>query len=680
LRLPETAAFQPFDLAAAENGGIFVLDSVNRAYWAFDEDFRALAVLPGTPPPPTPFWPADGGAPSSPPPPPMPASFPLALSSPFAIATVGDGSVLILDNAPGAGASTLYRYRNGTQLGPGVKLRGEAQIANETLAGASKRMLSVTAHDIAYDSATATLFAADRYGRQSLAFSVTLDPALSLDLARTYLPMHFFGGRGLVSWTDDGATVISYDVAPLPADDTKIRWARLQPVDQADYARQAVLETPVFDGKTPDCLWDTLFLDACIPPATSVDIAITSGNDATLVADPNAPFIPQPPLYLRDSGAEIPFYNPFAGRPRQPDRLGTWEVLLQQVSGRYLKLRLTLSGTGRATPQLKSLRVYYPRFSYARRYLPATYMEDPTSASFTERLLANPKGFYADIEAKIVNVGCLFDPDSVPRDALDWLASWLGLTLDPLWQDIGARLQTGTTQTTPTAPDRRRLFIRFATRLFARRGTVDGIVFALQLLLDPGLEATLRRFSQAALTPDPALFTELTRLGLPLPTPADTADDIEDLFTQFLLSADRPSKIRLVELFMTRNGLAAAAGDPAAAGATATAHRFAVMIPEGLPAAVQTMVSRIVDLEKPAHTQYEVQLYWDYFRVGDARLGLDTILGEDSRFLPVMFGQTALSQGYLSYPPPMNARDRMVLNRDPLRHAGLVNEGLHADL
>src|SRR5262249_55092698 len=158
--------------------------------------------------------------------------------------------------------------------------------------------------------------------------------------------------------------------------------------------------------------------------------------------------------------SEIPYYDPFADSDPQPGSLGTWEVLLQQVRGRYLKLRLEISGDRRASPQLKALRVYYPRFSYAKRYLPAVYQEDPVSASFVERLLANPKGFYTDIEGKIRNVGILFDPRSAPKEALDWLGGWLGLTLDPLWQDINERLQTsGTAGASATRPaaDRRRL-------------------------------------------------------------------------------------------------------------------------------------------------------------------------------------------------------------------------------
>ena len=676
LTLPQAVPFAPFDMAPAADGGCWVLDRQNRTYWGLDRFFHAVAQTAADAPAPSAFSPVDGADPA-PAPEPVPAGFAVAVPDPIAIEGLPDGSVLLLDGSAATApedddtsASSVYRYRSGTQLGPALPLRGAADVYDASTSGLRQITLAVVAHDIAYDPDAGVLYAADRFGRQSLAFRLALTPAAALALQPSYLPMHLFGGRGIAAWRDGGTTAVAYDVVGNAAAlDQGVRWARLLEIDQPACARDAVLETPVFDGKARDCVWDGLFLDACIPPGASVSITSYADNDPELAADPQAPFRSEPALHLRPAGAEIPYYDPFLGRPAQPDRLGTWEALLQQARGRYLKVRLELSGNGRAAPQLQALRVYYPRFSYARRYLPAVYVEEPVSASFVERLLANPKGFYTDIEGKIRDVGVLFDPRSAPADALDWLAGWLGLTLDPLWQDINQRLQTaGSTAPQPVA-DRRRLLIRFATRLFRRRGTADGIRFALHLLLEPCLEATLRRFRLAALNPDPALVEQLQSLGLPVPAPSMCEDDIEDLLTAFLLSPQRPSKIRIVERFMARGPLALAAGDPTETGspadsAVAAAHRFAVLVPETLSVDVTAMVSRIVDLEKPAHTAYEVRRYWDYFRVGEARLGIDTILGEDARFLPVVLGQNALSQGYLAYPPPTNAGDRVVLGRD----------------
>jgi phage tail-like protein len=674
LLLPDDVPFAPFDISPSPDGGCWVLDRLHRNYWGFDRDFRAKAQAPGPPAAPSPFHPIDDTAVAEPTPP-IPRGFPVAAPDPIAIEGLPNGSVLILDgppaNAPATDdtrASQIYMYRLDTPLAGPVPLGGLADVRDPSSSGLQQIPLATIAHDIAYNPDTSILYAADRFGRQSLAFALPSQQTLSLELQASYLPMHRFGGRGLVAWSDNGAAAVSYDVVGnSAAGEVAVRWARLQAIDQQSYARDAVLETPVLDGKARDCAWDGLFLDACIPPQTKVSVATCADNDAGLVGQ--GPFKPEPDLYLR-RGSEIPYYDPFSGPDPRPEGLGTWEVLLQRASGRYLKVRLELSGDGRTSPQLKALRVYYPRFSYSRQYLPAAYLEDPVSASFVERLLANPKGFYTEIEGKIRNVGQLFDPRSTRAEWLDWLASWLGLAFDPLWKDIDQRLQTGTGAMTQPVRDRRRLFIRFATRLFTRRGTADGIRFALHLLLEPCLEATLRRFRLAALNPDSALVEELERLGLPVPTPAMSEGDMEDLLTLYLLSPQRPSKVRIVERFMTRHGLALAAGDPTEVGGAnddsvaATAHRFAVLVPETLSADVTTMVSRIVDLEKPAHTDYEVRRYWDYFRVGEARLGIDTILGEDARFLPMILGQNALSQGYLAYPPPMNAGDRVVLDRD----------------
>ncbi len=78
------------------------------------------------------------------------------------------------------------------------------------------------------------------------------------------------------------------------------------------------------------------------------------------------------------------------------------------------------------------------------------------------------------------------------------------------------------------------------------------------------------------------------------------------------------------------------------------------------------MAQRIIELEKPVHTQYELKRYWDLFRVGEARLGLDTQLGRGSYFVPQVLGDTYLPDGYLASPYPYNIANRLVMGRDRL--------------
>ena len=83
-------------------------------------------------------------------------------------------------------------------------------------------------------------------------------------------------------------------------------------------------------------------------------------------------------------------------------------------------------------------------------------------------------------------------------------------------------------------------------------------------------------------------------------------------------------------------------------------------------------VEEIVQHEKPAHTDFDIKFYWSLFQIGGARLGLDTVLGEGSRFVALVLGVNYLGQSYLEGGHPWDVTDRTVLGRDPLRR--ITNE------
>ena len=485
LLFPAPAHFEPFDMAADASGGVWILDRTNRAYWGLDREFRLIGAVPGSAPAPSAppaFQPVP--APINPPvlaPHPIPvAGFPITAIAPTGITTLPDGTVLILDTPP-AGSPTsptpsrLFRYHLADLIGDPIDLvvqmpvvieGGGEQIDPQEVRGFDLAFLSGTASvasgstgmsgsseaTVSNSSApsSGTLYIVEQDGNQVIAFDLQIAKplphllggappsaplfgfgALALTGCDAYLPLQNFGGRALIAQSAD----IYYDVSTLPVTDPKTRWATLQAIDDPRYTPSATLNTPIFNGYTEDCVWHRLFLEACLPATTAVEIWSRAANSVELLEA--TAFVPEPSLYQRGAGTELPYYNPFPGNTN-PDT-GTYETVFQQAVGQYLQIQLRLTGNGRLTPVLYCLRAYYPRFSYPRQYLPGIYLQDATSLAFLERFMANPEGFFSDLDGKIENVSLLFDGRSAPPETLDWLAGWLGLALDPIWQDIQQR-------------------------------------------------------------------------------------------------------------------------------------------------------------------------------------------------------------------------------------------------
>jgi phage tail-like protein len=518
------AGFVPFDMSPAPGGGVLVLDRENRRFWTFDRQLNVVRMKPA----PTgaaadDFQPLEGGEVRRTSVCASPASVSVddathvAEGDPVAVEAMPDGTALVLFNARDAKArfSEIRRYRAGTRLGKTLSTEG----AKAWIEGGAQSFRLV-GHDFAYvpagetrtDGSIGTLYVVATSGNQSFAFDVYPDGDNLILLARPdYMPMRLFGGKALAA---AGAEVF-YDFND--------RFIPLVIQKRPRYEFDAFIYTPIaragadesearvrgaFDGREPDCVWHRLLIDACIPPETSVEISSRAADDEATLA--LAGWEVEPRLHLRGDGSELPFVNNNTDAARGT---GTWELLFQKARGRYLQLRIRLTGNGRATPRLRALRAYYPRFSYLSNYLPAVYREDAESASFLDRFLANFEGFYTTIEDRVAAAQALFDSVAAPREALDWLAGWFGVALDPAWDD-----------------SRRRLFIRHAMQFFQWRGTARGLETALQLAL------------------------------------GTCADD--SLFeTRARKAGTRTSGIRIVEKFRTRTAPGVVFGDPTDTGA-----------------------------------------------------------------------------------------------------------------
>ena len=621
---PEEIPFVPFDMSPRPGGGVWILDRQNRCYWALDRNFdvspceQALAQLssenldlfqavnfvPGE---------VRGTAATY-----FPRGIlledasPLNELDPIAIEGLPDGTVLILDRREDTGFSEVSRYRFSQRLG----FPASTDVMKPHIEESRQDAFSLVAHDFAYvpkhtedeQPISERLYVAGRGGNQAFAFSISRDEGhLSLiPLADLHLPMRLFSGKGLVASDASSVAVgmIWYDMGE--------RWLPLMAQPRPRYRTEATITTHIFDGHQPNCTWHRLLLDACIPPDCQVQIesrAADQKDDLRFLGWQIER------LYQRGDGSEQPFAaNPFrstqalldTGQTQVPSPkrdaagAGTWELLFQQAKGQYLELRLLIQGQGQRTPRLRAMRVYYPRFSYLEHYLPATYRQDPDSASYLDRFLANLEGFYTTAEDKIAAVRLLFDVRGAPPDALDWLSGWFGAALDPALDDY-----------------RRRLFIRFALHLFQYRGTRYGLQMALRLALDE--------------------------------CPS------EEIFADPHTCCTRPGILRIVE------------NSP-------TPHFFSVLVPMPADADPDSLkfqnrvgiAQRVIDLEKPAHTTYQLKFFWALFRVGEARLGLDTQIEQGSNapwLRPLVLGQGYLAESMLDPGYPYNIPDRWVLRR-----------------
>lgn len=613
--------------------GLLVLDRATHQVWRLDSALRPQPGAPSGPGTPMTFQPSTGAERLVE----RPAlGQPIALHpdthNPIAITALPDGSFWILDQGVDPQASVLWLYSQPHQF-QAYRYPLETRDLIEQQADALD-LQALQGIDLAYLPAAADqqaqflgqLFVVDRSGSQVYALAVEALPGstrpqergeqgLSLRLHRQdYYPLRYFAGAALV---EDRAAGQVYYLQQYQG----TRWLALQGFAYQRYEHAAEISLPggedaqAFDGQVPGCVWHRLCLEAHIPPGTSLALAARTTDE--LPSDNWhhwGAWQPQPTPYLRPVGSEIPCTSLWNAEELEQSHTGTWELLFQGVQGRFLQLRLSLTGNGLASPRVRAMRLHYPRFSYLKEYLPAVYQQDPESMQFLENFLANPEGLLTTMEGMIAQMQCLMDVRTVPEDALDWLAGWLGLLLQPAWSEY-----------------QRRLLMAHAPYFFRRRGTLLGVLQAVLLTVYPDL--------------GPEIF--------------------QDAIVQ------NHTAIRIVEHFLTRTQPGVALGNPteqaiAPSGllhedARVRAHRFTVMVPTDIDPQTLGLVERIVELEKPAHTAFSLKQYWRFFRVGEVRLGIDTVLGPGSQLEYFKLGQTALAEGLLWDSFPYHLSNRIVI-------------------
>lgn len=492
LRWPGNVRFSPRDLSAAADGGAWVLDAEDDGrLWRLNRVMQVCMLDPaaGTteqfPARRLDFLPSDGAMSADLPRQLFPSPWPLRdtqgrpLNGAIAIEALFDDDVLVLDSAHSAEENARVVWLS-LPAGATATVRESALDVSAVHPSVATRN-PLHAHDCAYVPAPGgrwgRLYTVTTAGNQVYAFEAEISNNgrdFRLIPKVDYYPLFGHSGRQLIT--------AGPQLAPRAGDAGQVdaisamytdvyydhgeRWLPLVAQRKPSFETSGVLVSRALDGETHDCVWHRLVLDADIPAETAVRIESRSANE---VDELDAlPWRAEPAPYRRAIGSELPGHEAFRHDGCAPAKAaGSWELLLQAAEGRYLQLRVSLAGNGRRTPRVRSLRAWFPRFSYLREYLPAVYREDSDAASFLDRYLANVEGLFTTWEDRIAAAQLLLDAQTAPAEFLDWLAGWLGLSLDPTWDT-----------------ERRRLLLRYASRLFRQRGTAAGMVRSLRLALD----------------------------------------------------------------------------------------------------------------------------------------------------------------------------------------------------
>lgn len=328
-------------------------------------------------------------------------------------------------------------------------------------------------------------------------------------------------------------------------------------------ATRGQLQTTAIDSGTARTKWHRVRIDADVPPRTKVEVEVAAMEDPTTPDDAD----------WQSSAGELDF-------------------LIRQPPGRYLYMRITLTGDGTSTPHVRRIRLDLPR-STSLEHLPAVYRETPEAEDFTERFLSLFDATIEQIDGAIARSPALLDAGGVPDGVLPWLGTLLDIAFDPSWTDA-----------------QRRRLLAAAPALYRIRGTREGLIDTIRTIT--GVEPAIRELALER------SFAAIGRAG------GTAILGHVRLFSRsgarFRVGASRLGGAP-VESF----------GNPDQDPLTATAFRFQVLAPPqavgGSPLA-RARLQQLVTAQRPAHTVASLRIGGDGFVLGvQSAVGIDTVLG-----------------------------------------------------
>lgn len=440
-------------------------------------------------------------------------------------------------------------------------------------------------------------------------------------------------------------------------------WAFQRPATAS--SKTATVDRWPLDSGRPETVWHRLYLEARIPAQCGVVIELAATNAPHVEIDEEdwhphrfgevemaRPADGTPCGAWVNADSELPFQTGLSNCPSEPHRCGLFTALVQRsnrpvrrLAGRFLHVRVTLTGNARATPEVFGVRIYASRHSYVDHYLPDLYSETrrgpdadtivattapSTSADFLDRFLALFESVLTPLEDRIATSWLLTDPRTVPDESLEWLAAWVGINFDPLY---------------PTHA--RRALLRAAPEISRSHGTLHGVSLLLDILTRGGVtqgrivvleDFRLRRTFATILgarldDPENPLLAGVAASGNSLVGETLFLGEDDDLSGEFLslFGTDLPdaSQEQAIIEFFDR-----------------LAHRVTVLVHEDADAQELGLIERAVEREVPAHVVATVRTASAPFLTGaSSLLGVHSSLKSEPLLEPVRIGSTQLGCG-----------------------------------
>ena len=215
---------------------------------------------------------------------------------------------------------------------------------------------------------------------------------------------------------------------------------------------------PRLDSAVEDCPWGRLAFRADFQGDAVLTVHAFASNEAHLLLGEQT--IPVDSFLLDgavDAGKKEALFNARGGGRY----VGSQDILLYGLTGRWLWLWLELTGPGTVT--LSQFRVLVPGDNFFRTF-PEIYQTD---GDFFHRYLSIFSSLYSDLQDTVDRLHEYVDLDTAPDGALPIFARWLGLELDGNFLD---------------PPDLRRL-LKLAPQLIRAKGTRRAIELIVGLFV-----------------------------------------------------------------------------------------------------------------------------------------------------------------------------------------------------